>query len=194
MVSVRNGASLPDFGCYCRKPRFVQHGRGSPRRCVPPLFLLHFNLTRFSESKADQDVYEQVIGTSSSLCSLGNEVTPALLRNRGLRRTCLPTFLLSRELQNAFHCGALVAELIADSLYPLQGSKTSGLLRWAAVMFGCWESRPLPRKSFTAWVHSLEATVERLREETREYQNDGVLSIQNAPVAIGGSADRIKNP
>ena len=107
---------------------------------------------------------------------------PALLRNRGLRRTCLTTFLLSRELQTAFRCGALVAELIADLLYPMQGSdhQTTSLLRWAAVMFGCWEERPLPRKSFTAWVKSLEATVERLREETREYEQDGFLPIQRA--------------
>ena len=129
---------------------------------------------------ADRDIWERVLGSNPSMCVFGNLKTPALLRNRGLRKVCLPTFLLSRELQNAFHCGALVVELIADLLYPMQGYYylTTGLLRWAAVMFGCWEERPLPRKYFTAWVKSLEATVERLREETREYQNDGVLPVQ----------------
>ena len=103
------------------------------------------------------------------------------MSNRGLRRCCLPTFLLSRELQNAFRCGALVTELICDLLYPLEVNgeyETTGLLRWAAVMYGCWEERPVYRKSFTAWARGLEATVEMLREETREYENDGNISIE----------------
>ena len=150
-----------------------------------PFFACTFSNT-IPESIAHQYIYERAMDSSLSVCVLGNAMTPALSRNCGLRRTCLPTFLLSRELQNAFNCGALVAELIADLLYPLQGSRhqTTGLLRWAAVMSGCWESRPLPRKSFTAWVKSLEATVECLREETREYRNHGAFPTQLFPGEI----------
>ena len=123
----------------------------------------------------------RIAGANPSLCIANFGNTPQLRHNRGLRLCCLPTFLLSRELQNHFRCGALVAELISDFLYPMEvedSHQTTGLLRWAAVMYGCWEQRPIIRKSFTEFVRGLEATVATLREETREYENDGVLRIK----------------
>ena len=99
-------------------------------------------------------------------------------RRRGLRMCCLPVFRLSRELQMAFGCGALVAEQICDELYPLSKRpwdyliyQTSRLEKYAAVMMGVWERRPGATRqwnSFSEWVEQLRATIAQMQRDAEE--------------------------
>ena len=127
------------------------------------------------------------------------------VRRRGLRRCCLPVFLLSRELQMAFGCGSLVAEQICDELYPMCKKNVSGyvyqtsrLEKYAAVMMGVWERRPgATRKwnNFSEWVEQLRATIAQMQRDAEEDNAimAGYFKWQKRPASAPAAPEKEKD-
>ena len=117
-----------------------------------------------------------------------NEMHPFLLKNRGFRRCCLATYLLSRALQMGFQCGNLVAENICDELFPLsvfvreisfKNYSIDKSYRYASIIMGIWEMKRPQFLSFKHFVSTLEAFLKQMKEDAEE---DGRLLHSGLPL------------